>query len=499
MGGLMAGARLARAGRRVLILEANAHIGGTSYIFRRRDFAFPMGPLSFSYPDRVEALLDGAGAGGRLSFRRNHFQLLTPRLDIVYSRPPAVLKEDLRRAFPLEGEGLDRFFDELVALFLLIRDIDRRHPDYALRAGHGAVGPVGDAGLAARISRIRELGRASSRELLEPLVRDADLRNLLGSMGTDPPRMSLLNLAFMWASMSEIGIWFPSIGIYGICDRLAAAVGEGGGEIRLRRSAAHILVEGGRAAGVRTADGEEFRAPVVIANADYKQTFLDLLNPADVPPAHLEAVRRTPYTGSELCVYLGLDASRVDWTRMRAEHLFFQKVSGAADDPASDSEDFDGREIEICRWSENAPDAAPPGKAVVVLRAGSEFRLFEDWRTGDRTRKESYREAKARLARNLVRTAEAALPGLSAAVEVLEAATPLTYRDWGRRTAGSIAGWSWSAEAAESLPGKILVETPIPGLFMAGIYAATELFLGGVPTALFTGSLAAAAALAYRA
>jgi len=42
-----------------------------------------------------------------------------------------------------------------------------------------------------------------------------------------------------------------------------------------------------------------------------------------------------------------------------------------------------------------------------------------------------------------------------------------------------------------SLGGKILVETPVPNMLMAGIYAASELFLGGIPTAVYTGDLAA--------
>jgi len=97
-----------------------------------------------------------------------------------------------------------------------------------------------------------------------------------------------------------------------------------------------------------------------------------------------------------------------------------------------------------------------------------------------------------KLARKLVATAEHVLPGLSSAVERIEAATPLTYADWGRRFfCGSIAGWSWSAEYGGAFEGKLLVETPIENLFLAGIYAATELFLGGVPTALHTADLAA--------
>jgi len=73
----------------------------------------------------------------------------------------------------------------------------------------------------------------------------------------------------------------------------------------------------------------------------------------------------------------------------------------------------------------------------------------------------------------------------------MEIATPLTYRDWGQRHCGSIAGWTWSVKNEEALGGKILVVTPVPNLLMTGIYAASELFLGGVPTAMYTGSLAA--------
>jgi phytoene dehydrogenase-like protein len=86
---------------------------------------------------------------------------------------------------------------------------------------------------------------------------------------------------------------------------------------------------------------------------------------------------------------------------------------------------------------------------------------------------------------------ERVLPGLSGAIEVMEAATPLTYRDWGGRFAGSIAGWGWEAGSSAGLPGRVLVRTPVPGLLVVGAYATTELVLGGVPTALFTGSLAA--------
>jgi len=82
------------------------------------------------------------------------------------------------------------------------------------------------------------------------------------------------------------------------------------------------------------------------------------------------------------------------------------------------------------------------------------------------------------------------IPGLSQAVELMEVATSLTYQDWRHRYQGSIAGWSWSADWTKAFGRKLLVETPIRNLLMVGIYAASELFMGGVPTAMRTGELA---------
>ncbi len=262
-----------------------------------------------------------------------------------------------------------------------------------------------------------------------------------------------------------------------------------GGEVRLGEPVRKIIVRDGRAAGVRTARGADIGARAVVSNADYKSTFLDLLDPAGLPGFDLAGARSVPYTGSEFCVYVGIDPRRADLDALRSEHLVYRKeVRGEGE---AEPDDFDDREIEICHWSRKAPDQAPEGRASLVLRVPYPYGPFAHWRTGERRRKEGYAAYKMGLARKLIRTAESVLPGLSDAVEVLEAATPLTYRDWGGRYEGSIAGWSWAAREPGALPGKVLVRTPVPGLFAAGAYAASELFLGGVPTALYTGSLAA--------
>jgi prolycopene isomerase len=485
LGGLVAAARLAGAGKRVLVLERKALPGGTSYIFRRGGYTFPMGPLSFGFPSKVRSLLSEAGVGRDLAFSRSGFEIRTPALDVVISRPLAEIEAELSRLYPGEAPGLAEFFRTLKAAVAVSRDMDSWHPGFGASSPREGLAAAGDIPVhGKRALAVGELSRTPASGVLDALIGDAHLKNLLGSMGSRPPEMSMLNLALMWNVMAEEGIWFPAGGVHGVADLLRERLSAAGGELRLGAPVRKILIKDGRAAGVVTARGEPVLARWVVSNADYKTTFLDLLDPADVPSLDLRTVRDIPYTGSEFAVYLGLRADAADLSAMRTEHLFFRHEIKSGDE--GNPEDFDGREIEICLWSRKEADFAPPGRAALLLRT-----RFAIWRIGEKRRREGYNVHKTDLAWKLVRTAERILPGLAGAVEVMEAATPLTYRDWGGRFEGSIAGWSWAARASPAFPGKVLVRTPVPGLLAAGAYAATELFLGGVPTALYTGKLAA--------
>ncbi len=491
IGGLSCAAILANSGRRVLVLEKDRHVGGTSHVFWRQGFGFPMGPLSFGHPGRVRELFNVAGISAPLEFRRNHFALAAPGWDIVYSVPLFELRRELGRRFPGEEEGLGRAFGELEECLLLSKDVDRWHPDYHFGRAARADNAAGSAAVPERLARARELALAPCGGRLRRHLRDERLIRLLGAQGMSEPEMSMLSLGFMWNVMSEAGIWSPSCGIHGLNDLLAARVVDQGGEIRLSTPVERILVRKGRATGVRTADGAEPEARWVISNADAKTTLLSFLDPGELPEEFRHAVAATPYTGSELRVYLGIDPRRVDLGRMKAARVGFRAVEPESVPNPADLEDFAGREIDVCLWSDNAPSLVPSGKAAVILGAGFPYDHFARFRTGPRTRTAGYAGFKTRLVRKLLRAAEGLLPGLESAVEVIEAATPLTYEDWGHRHRGAIAGWTWRAEYEKALGKKLLIETPVPHLLLVGIFAAADLFLGGVPTSMHTARLAA--------
>ncbi len=490
IGGLSCAAFLASSGRRVLVLERSRHIGGTSYIFWRRGFGFPMGPLSFGFPGRVRDLLDGAGVTAPLEFTRNHFALAGPGWSLPLSLPLTELKGELCRAFPDEEAGIRGFFVELEEAVALAKDVDRWHPDYRLAGAPRAAGRAVET-KRGKLARTRELAVTPCRRRLRKHLRNDRLVRLLGSQGMSEPEMSMLGLGFMWNVMSEAGIWFPACGIHGLNDLLAARLAAQGGEVRLSAPVERILVRRGRAAGVRTEDGAEYEADWVVSNADAKTTLLGLVEAGALPEDFRQAIAATPYTGSELRVYLGVDPRRVDLGRLKTARVGFRAVEPGAGRGAAGPEDFAAREIDVCLWSANAPALAPEGKASLILGAGFSYDHFARFRTGPRTRTAEYAGFKKQLVGGLIRAAEGLLPGLASAVEVVEAATPLTYEDWGHRHRGAIAGWTWSADYGKSLGKELLVETPVPRLLLAGIFAANKLYLGGVPTSMHTARLAA--------
>ncbi|MBD3256114.1 MAG: NAD(P)-binding protein, partial [Candidatus Lokiarchaeota archaeon] len=487
VGGLTAAALLAAKGKDISVFEKIHHIGGTSHIFRRKDFKFPMGPLSFSHPKLVKEIIEEAGIKTPISFERNHFQLITPDIDIIYSREWNYFKELLQQKFPKERTGLNTFFNILDSLIDAISSIQDWHPDFLI--GKQKELAINNLDLNKdKYDLIEKYSNITSNSILNDLISDDSLKRLLGSQGSYKPVMSMVHLAFMWNVMSINGIWFPSCGIHGINELLASVITKNDGEINLNTPVKEILVGNGKITKIKTVDNKTHEAEWIIANADYKRVFLELIDESSTPSSHIEAIKATPYTGSEFCVYLGINPTKVDLSKMRVTHLFYRSEIG--DLNSIDPENFKNREIEICLWSNKSSKFAPNSKKSLVLRVNMPYSHFQAWRTGEKKRKDGYQEYKIQLAKKLIKTVEEILPGLSNSIEVMEIATPLTYQDWGQRYKGSVAGWTRDIKKIR-LNTKLLTHDGIENLLVVGIYSILEPFLGGYPVSIYTGKLAA--------
>lgn len=111
----------------------------------------------------------------------------------------------------------------------------------------------------------------------------APLARLAAEMGAPPSQKNLAIGAIMLGLRHDPGMARPKGGTGALTQALVNLVTSLGGKILTDQHVDKILVDGDRAAGVRTANGTEYRADKgVISNIDAKRLFLHLVDPADI-------------------------------------------------------------------------------------------------------------------------------------------------------------------------------------------------------------------------
>jgi phytoene dehydrogenase-like protein len=490
IGGLTAAATLVKAGIHVLVLEKNPHPGGTAYVYQRKGFTFPMGPLGFSTPSNVRDTLHALD-GNDLKLSRMQYRIKAFDLEIPISLTFPEIIEELKKLFPKERQSVKQFFKNMEEILSAMEfsDTDLHR------------------------SILEKASEKSALEYLSGLIKDWRLRRILGSQGTQEPYSSLPWLAAMWNSMAKEGIWYPAGGMRSLCERMAQAVighredrqgcnARHFGEIRLGTEVKEIRVEKGRVLGVTLKDGLKIDSAAVISNADYKATFIKLIDSEAIPEEWYRAVVSAKQTRSNLQVCLGVNASRVDLSCFheadrliyrRNQRNSFKELDWNGDE--MNPEDLTNREMEVSLWNKGDRTLCPAGTEIIVIRTEAEHSHFTKYRPAWGKRLPVYQDYKIRLSRAVVREVENLIPGLENAVLVMDVATPLTFEEQGGRSGGAVAGWSWNYEDCRDIRPRELVRTPVKGLYMTGYQAFSTIFMGGVPTAMESGKRASQAVL----
>jgi len=138
----------------------------------------------------------------------------------------------------------------------------------------------------------------------------------------------------------------------------------------------------------------------------------------------------------------------------------------------------------MVNYSVSEPAVAPAGKNVIVFTAYMPY----DWKDGwyENESYARYEALKEEVAGILIKRAEKVLPGLGSHVEVMEVGSPRTMEHYTLNPKGAVYGWAINME--QNGPGRTRQQTPIPNLFMAGVWTETG---HGQGSAMVSGKTAA--------
>jgi all-trans-retinol 13,14-reductase len=486
VGGLAAASLLARVGgKRVLVLERHFKPGGFTHTFRRHAWTFDVG-LHY-----VGEMQEGAQArrlfdlasGGALAWAKlpSPFErFVYPGFTFEVSDDPARYEEKLADAFPAERAAVRRWFAALERA--------------AAWAGRHFVGRALPAPVAAlldvpgRAAALRTTG-----EVLEATFGDPLLRAVAASQWGDyglPPSQSAFAMHAVVARSYFHGAFYPVGGSGEIARTFLAEVERAGGACRVNHEAVEILVEGGRAAGVRAlarrgAQEREvmLRAPIVVSDAGIAATYGRLLRSASAPPA------AAPQRGtSHVSVYLGLSRSPAELGFRGENNWFFDlRDHDAAFAQAGDLLRGRARMAYLSFPSLKDPRATAHTAEIVAIADGAPF---ERWRALPwRRRGDEYEAVKATMARALVDLVERRCPGFRDLIAYEEVSTPVTVEHFTGHPGGRIYGAPATPERMRD--ARFGVGTPVKGLYLAGADAMSL----GIEGAFMGGALAAGAAM----
>ncbi len=335
--------------------------------------------------------------------------------------------------------------------------------------------------------KVRSLGKRNMREFLriigmnmyDLLTEHFDNELLRGAIGMDAalgaehgPRSPGTVLNYLYRLAGEVaagkkGTAQPKGGMSNLSNALANAVKAAGGEIRTNARVERIAVTDDRVSGVVLASGETITAGAVLSNADPETTLLKLLGAAHLDTGFVRKVHHVRNHGKAAKLHIAL-SGKPEFKGFKADAVPGRLIVSPSIDylelsfnPSKYREVPREPSMEISIPTLSDPTLAPNGKHIL-----SAIVQFVPYDLGaDPT------AARAALTENIISTLERYAPAIRGQIIALELLTP---RDLEAEFGMSGGHWHHAALSFDQffftrpVPGAAQFETPLAGLYLCG-------------------------------
>ena len=301
-GGLAIANRLQAKGFQVKLFEKNEKVGGHAYQLQQKGYTFDMGPSLITAPDIIDGVFKAAG--------RN----MTDYLDLIYLDP-------FYRIYFHDGSMLDYTADSQRMKTQMAQFNKRDADNYDgfmnyVRQLYDAVITDGLGSAPFDISTLLQfLPKALKLKALKPAYKVVskffeDPRNRFAFsfhplfIGGSPFRAPAVYLMIPYLEKAG-GVWFTKGGMYSLVQAFENLFTETGGEIHTNSEVSEIVVRNRKAIGV-IANGDFHQADIVVSNAHFAHTHLDLIKPESRRKFNERKVRKMDYSMSCFLMYIGV-------------------------------------------------------------------------------------------------------------------------------------------------------------------------------------------------
>jgi phytoene dehydrogenase-like protein len=390
--GLTAAAYLARAGRKVLVLERRHVLGGaavTEEVFPGFKFSVASYVVSLLRPEIIRDL----------DLPRHGLEILP--LDGTFTPMPngdylwrvndhAQTQREIRRHSKLDAEAYDEYGKAMVEMARFVKPILNMTPPDPM-----SLNPRELMKLLFLGNRFRGLADGDRYNQLQLMTMSAvdfldqwfetdvlkatmSASGIIGTfLGVRSPGTAYVLLHHYMGELDGVfRAWgFAKGGNGSVSAAIASAARALGAEIRTNAPVERVWIEAGRAKGVVLEGGEEIRADTVVSGADPRRTFLQLVGEKHLPVDFSSSIKRFKFRGSSAKVNLAL-GELPDFTCMpgRGPHLrgavsispSIAYLEQAYDD-AKYGEISRRPYMDIVIPSMLDPAMAPPGKHVMSI------------------------------------------------------------------------------------------------------------------------------------
>ncbi|MDZ7289366.1 MAG: NAD(P)/FAD-dependent oxidoreductase [candidate division KSB1 bacterium] len=479
LGGLTCAAAFARQGFRPLVLEKHDRPGGYATTFKRPggfEFDVSLHSITVGERDGIHNLIPGFPEIRDVEFvpHPNLYRAIFPDYDIrVPQRNLKAYTELLTGCFPEEKAGIEGLIADMQGLFSDINKFSR------------AQGQVDMMRFPVDFPFLFNCYNKTWAQMVDARLQNPKLKAIVSALwgyyGLPPSQLASFYYALPTIGYLEHGGFYPRGRSQKISNAFVQFIEEKGGQVLLNQRVTEILMKDQSAYGVRTEDGKEYKAKVVVSNANAYDTFHTMMPPNAALAEYLARMEKFSVSLSNFQIFLGLKKDLIREVGIKDTEIFYETGYDAeAGYRAALNAEVENGGYGMMLYDNLYDGYSPKGKNTLTIMT---LQGYDHWQKYEAdyfsNKKEAYRAEKERIANILIdKVEQTLLPGLRKAIAVKEIGTPLTNVRYTGNYRGAIYGWDQTLD--NSGPQRLPHATPIKNLYLAGAWTQPGHGYGGV-------------------